>query len=114
MRFNPSNQPRASHIPKVDNTRLSQEPSQNTAYRYNHPPLMSIDLAYIPPFFVQPQIRKQFEESQKQKRERQRAVQPTLTQRSKPLPLPTTTADLIPVPTVVVLSDPWPSTTCYN
>ncbi|CAF4494226.1 unnamed protein product, partial [Didymodactylos carnosus] len=61
------------------------------------------------------------EESQKQKRERQRAVQPTLTPQatkstnavttvnskpqSKPLPLPTTTADLIPVPTVAVLSD---------
>ncbi|CAF4485015.1 unnamed protein product [Didymodactylos carnosus] len=121
MRFNPSNQPRASHIPRIENTRLSQESSKSTAYRYNPPPLMSIDPAYIPPFFVQQQIRKQFEESQKQKRERRRAVQPTLTPQatkstnaittvnskpqSKPLPLPTTTADLIPVPTVAVLSD---------
>ncbi|CAF1263031.1 unnamed protein product, partial [Didymodactylos carnosus] len=65
--------------------------------------------------------RKQLEESQKQKRECQRAVQQTLTPRatkstdaittvnskpqSKPLPLPKTTADLMPVPTVAVLSD---------
>ncbi|CAF1016494.1 unnamed protein product, partial [Didymodactylos carnosus] len=127
MRFNPSNQPRASHIPRVENTRLSQGSSQNTAYRYNPPPLMSIDPAYISRFFVQQQIRKQFEESQKQKRERQRAVQPTLTPeatkstnaiitvnskpQSKPLPLPTTTADLIPVPTVAVLSDGVSNTT---
>ncbi|CAF1485148.1 unnamed protein product, partial [Didymodactylos carnosus] len=92
MRFNPSNQPRASHILRVENTRLSQESSQNTAYRYNPPPLMSIDPAYIPPFFVQQQIRKHLKKVKNRN--------------SKPLPLPTTTtADLIPVPTVAVLSD---------
>ncbi|CAF0916187.1 unnamed protein product [Didymodactylos carnosus] len=122
MRFNLSNQSSLSHMPRVENTRLPQELSQNTPYRYNPPLLMSIDPASVPPFFFQQQIRKQCEESQKQKRERQRAVQPihipqatkstnaiTIVNskpQSKPLSLPTTTVDLIPVPTVaVVLSD---------
>ncbi|CAF1470720.1 unnamed protein product [Didymodactylos carnosus] len=52
MRFNSSNQPCASHIPSVENTRLSQEASQNTAYRHNHPSLMSIDPAYIPELII--------------------------------------------------------------